>query len=244
MKTFLSYILTPVFFFFFGLNLGVFHIIQVIARNIFGPKAHDKTVALLNFFLMKCTGILGTRVRFNGFENIPTDRPLLIISNHQSMWDIPPVIWKMRKNHPKYIAKASLARFIPSISYNLRYGGSISINRKDKEGSIKKIKTFAKFIKKNNFSICIYPEGTRSRDGKVKAFKTSGIESILAVIPNILVAPIVIKNTGKIDNNGKFNKNLGVTTSFTLLPLREIDTTQVKQEIEKIRNEIITSLST
>ena len=239
MKKILSYILTPVFFIFFGLTLGVFHIIQVIVRNIFGPKAHDKSVAILNWCLTKCTLILGTSVSYYGFDNIPTDRPLLIISNHQSMWDIPPVIWKMRKNHPKYIAKASLARFIPSISYNLTHGGSISIDRKDRIGSIEKIQAFAQFIKEKNFSICIYPEGTRSRDGKVKPFKTPGLETILSVIPDILIAPIAIKNTGKIDNDGKFNKNLGVKTSFTLLPLREIDPKNILKDIEEIRQEII-----
>lgn len=243
MKILFSYLLTPLFFLFFGLTLAIFHIVQVIARNIFGNKAHDKSVAILNYCLMKCTLLLGTSVKFKGFNNIPTDRPLLIVSNHQSMWDIPPVIWIMRKNHPKYIAKASLAKFIPSISYNLKYGGSISIDRKDREGSISKIKEFAAFIKKENFSICIYPEGTRSRDGKVKEFKTSGLESILEIIPDILVAPIAIKNTGKIDNMGKFNKNIGIKTSFTLLPLREINPNSVQEDIEKIRQEIIASIA-
>lgn len=243
MKKILSYILTPIFFLFFGLTLGLFHIVQVIARNIFGPKAHDKSVAILNFCLMKCTAILGTRVRFKGFDNVPTNQALLIISNHQSMWDIPPVIWKMRKNRPKYIAKASLARFIPSISYNLKYGGSISIDRKDREGSIEKIKPFAQLVKDNNYSICIYPEGTRSRDGNVKPFKTAGIETILEVTPDILVAPIAIKNTGKIDNAGNFTKNLGITATFTLLPLRKINTAQINEDIEKVRQEIITAIT-
>ena len=118
----LSYLLTPVFFFFFGLNLGIFHFVQVTAFYVFGKKAHAKTVAWLNFCLMSCLYILGTRIRFSGFRPLPTNRPVLFISNHQSMWDIPPIIWKVRKNYPKFIAKASLSRFIPSISFNLQKG--------------------------------------------------------------------------------------------------------------------------
>lgn len=243
MKTLLSYLLTPIFFFFFGFFLGIFHPTQVIARNLFGARAHDKTVAALNYCLMRCLLILGAKVKFNNFIKLPKDEPVLVISNHQSMWDIPPIIWKLQNKRTKYIAKASLAKNIPSISYNLKYGGSVSIDRKDPAGSIEKIENFAAFVKENNFAICIYPEGTRSRDGQVKPFKISGIDAILKVIPDITVVPIAIKNTGKIDNNGKFNKNLGIATSFTMLPLRKIARENIAEELEAIRQDIIESIS-
>lgn len=234
----ISYILTPIFFLFFGLTLVIFQPVQVIARNLFGAKAHDKTVGALNFCLTKCLFILGTKIRFQNFRKLPLNEPVLIISNHQSMWDISPVIWKLRKKRTKYIAKASLARFIPSISYNLKYGGSVSIDRNDPVGSIEKIKQFAGFIAENKFAICIYPEGTRSRDGIVKPFKTGGIEAILKVIPDIKVVPIAIKNTGKIDNDGKFNKNIGIKATFTMLPSRKLELDQLDANLEAIRQKI------
>ena len=235
----ISYLLTPLFFLFFGLTLAVFHPIQVITRNLFGAKAHDKTVGALNFCLTKCLLILGTKIKFNGFRELPLDEPIMVISNHQSMWDISPVIWKLQKKRTKYIAKASLAKNIPSISYNLKYGGSLSIDRNDPAGSIEKIEEFAGFIAENNFAICIYPEGTRSRDGKVKPFKLSGIDAILKVIPDIKVVPIAIKNTGEIDNGGKFAKNLGVKASFTMLADRKINRGNLETDLEAIRQEIM-----
>lgn len=239
MKMVISYLLTPLFFLFFGLTLAVFHPIQVITRNLFGAKAHDKTVGALNFCLTKCLLILGTKIKFNGFRELPLDEPIMVISNHQSMWDISPVIWKLQKKRTKYIAKASLAKNIPSISYNLKYGGSLSIDRNDPAGSIEKIEEFAGFIAENNFAICIYPEGTRSRDGKVKPFKLSGIDAILKVIPDIKVVPIAIKNTGEIDNGGKFAKNLGVKASFTMLADRKINRGNLETDLEAIRQEIM-----
>ncbi|MFT5823279.1 MAG: 1-acyl-sn-glycerol-3-phosphate acyltransferase [Crocinitomix sp.] len=239
MKMVISYILTPIFFLFFGLTLVIFQPIQVVTRYIFGAKAHDKTVGALNFCLSKCLLILGTKLRFQNFRKLAIDEPVLIISNHQSMWDISPIIWKLRKKRTKYIAKASLAKFIPSISYNLKYGGSVSIDRNDPAGSIEKIKQFAGFIAENKFAICIYPEGTRSRDGKVKVFKSSGIDAILEVIPNINVVPIAIKNTGKIDNDGKFNKTLGIKATFTMLAGRKIDRNNLAADLETIRQEIL-----
>jgi len=239
MKQVISYILTPIFFFFFGLTLGVFHIIQIITLNLFGHSWHDKSVVWLNFCLTKCLHLLGTRIHFIGFDQPLDNRPKLFISNHQSMWDIPPVIWRLGKWRIKFIAKASLARFIPSISYNLKRGGSLAIDRKDREGSVEKIKNFAKFIKEKNLSICIYPEGTRSRDGNIMPFKPAGVEAILEVIPDIQVIPIAIKNTGKIDNNGRFNKNICVKTQFTMLPERKLSPQHLSDQLEAIRQEMM-----
>ncbi|NJK83130.1 MAG: hypothetical protein HC912_04220 [Saprospiraceae bacterium] len=64
---------------------------------------------------------------------LPTNRPMIIVSNHQSMFDIPAIGQLLQEHHPKYIAKKSLAKGIPSISYNIRKGGSISIDRQDKK---------------------------------------------------------------------------------------------------------------
>ena len=239
MKVVLSYVLTPIFFLFFGLSLAVFHPIQFIALNLFGSKTHDKSVALLNFCLKSCPLILGTRTSYKGFRKLPLDRPVLLVSNHQSMWDIPPIIWKIRKNRVKFIAKSSLAKNIPSISYNLKYGGSVSINRRNPEESIQKIKDFAAYIKENKYAICIYPEGTRSRDGIVKPFKFSGIDAILKVIPDIIVVPIAVKNTGLIDNAKKFNKNIGIHISFSMLESRTVNRDNLEKELEGIRQEII-----
>jgi len=243
MNKILSFFLTPLFYVAFGLILVIFHPIQVITRNLFGAKAHDMTVGWLNFWISAALSILGTRFVYKGFKPLPLDKPVLIISNHQSMWDISPVIWKLRKKRTKYIAKASLARFIPSISYNLRYGGSLSIDRADKEGSIQRIGAFAAFIAEKKFAIVIYPEGTRSKDGTVQPFKSAGIAEILKVIPTIDVVPIAIKNTGKIDNEGKYLKRLGVKASFTMLTSRKLSLEHLETELEAVRQDIIREIS-
>lgn len=234
----LSAILTPLFFFVFGLMLIVFHPIQVIARNVFGPKAHDKTVFALNFCLMRALHILGVGYSFHNFKKLPEDVPIIIISNHQSMWDIPTLIWKFRAQRTKFVAKKELAKGIPSISYNLRHGGSVAIDRQDPKGSILKIKDFAKAVKENCFAVCIFPEGTRSRDGKIKPFKVAGVKAILDEIPEAIVLPVVIKNTGIIDNSGKFLKNIGVRVAFTQLEPRKLNLSNLEGELIAINTEI------
>ena len=234
----LSAILTPLFFFVFGLILVIFHPIQVIARNVFGPKAHDKTVFALNLCLMRALHILGVGYSFHNFKKLPKNVPVIIISNHQSMWDIPTLIWKFRAHRPKFVAKKELAKGIPSISYNLRTGGSVSIDRKDPKGAILKIKAFAKLVKENCFAVCIFPEGTRSRDGKIKPFKVAGVKAIMDKIPEALVVPVAIKNTGIIDNSGKFLKNISVRVEFTQLEPRLLDFNNLESELIAINAEI------
>lgn len=192
---------------------------------------------------MRCINILGSTYAFKNFKKLPTDKPIIFVSNHQSMWDIPPLIWKFRKHRPKFVAKKELAKFIPSISYNLRVGGSVAIDRKDPEGAIKKIGEFAEWIKKNNCSICIFPEGTRSKDGAVQAFKTQGLEAILEVIPDAYIVPVVIQNTGKIDIKGKFIKRLGIKVFYTQLEARQVATNNLSKEIEAIQKEMALTAS-
>lgn len=130
MTKLLAYPLSSIYFLCFGLTLLVFHPIQWISFNIFGYGVHKKSVDILNLCLTRCTHILGTRYSFSNPHDIRTDVPSIIVANHQSMSDIPPIIWFMRKYHPKFISKKELGKGIPSVSYNLKYGGSVLIDRK------------------------------------------------------------------------------------------------------------------
>ena len=104
MKKLISYPFSILYYLFFGLSLLVFHPIQWLTLKIGGYNAHRKSVALLNLCLTKCIFFIGGRVKFNNPNHIPKDKPLIIVANHQSMYDIPPIIWYMRKYHPKFIS--------------------------------------------------------------------------------------------------------------------------------------------
>ena len=110
-------------------NLVFFHLIQVFCHRLWGYDAHKKSVDWLNFFTLRCLNFLGTTFDFSNPFDMPKKGPLIIVSNHQSTYDIPPIIWYFRKYHPKFISKASLGNGIPSVSYNLRHGGSVLIDR-------------------------------------------------------------------------------------------------------------------
>lgn len=198
----------------FGLCLLIFHPIQWLAYRIFGYNKLKRTVSLLNWCLIRCTNILGTTYRFTNTHQLPTNKPLIIVTNHQSMYDIPPLIWNLRKHHPKFVSKKELGKGIPSVSYNLKYGGSALIDRNDGKSAITEIGKLGTYIEKYNRSAVIFPEGTRSRDGHPKPFKPMGLRMLLKKAPSALIVPISINNSWKLVRYGKFPMGLGAKVTF------------------------------
>ena len=165
MKTILSYPLSVIFYIFFFLNLLIFHPIQWLCLKIGGYEPHKKSVDLFNFFLLRCLNLVGTRFTVENEYDIPVQKPIIFVSNHQGMYDIPPIIWNFRKQHPKFVSKKELGHGIPSISFNLRHGGSVLIDRKNRRESLVKMSNFADYLNETKRSAVIFPEGTRSRTG-------------------------------------------------------------------------------
>ena len=242
MKKLLSYLLTPIYLICFGLLLVIFHPIQMFTEWIWGYRVRKKTVDVLNYGLLYSLWILGTRISFRGLEKIPKNRPLIIVANHQTTIDIPAVIVGFRKNHPKFISKIELGKGIPSISYNLRHGGSVLIDRKNPRQAVKDILMLGKHIEENKYAACIFPEGTRSRDGKIKPFMPAGIASLIKTSPSALVIPFAIDGNYELMKHGYFPMTLGVhlkLTVFDPIDPKGMDTAELAKKIEDmIRKEL------
>ena len=190
---------------------------------------------------MGCTRILGTRYTFQNDQNIPTDRPLIIVTNHQSMYDIPPIIWHMRKYHPKFVSKIELGKGIPSVSYNLRHGGSVLINRKDPKQSIAQLEKLGNYIEAHNRSAVIFPEGTRSRTGEPKPFRTTGLKVLMKNAPSALIIPISINNSWKLLRYGKFPMGLGSHVKFEVHPPMEISA-DLDSTIKAVEKQVVSGI--
>ncbi len=242
MKKILSVILTPLYLFFFALLLIVFHPIQVVTNWIWGYRIRKKVVDVLNFGLLYSLWILGTRITFRGFEKVPRNRPVIIVANHQSTLDIPPVVVGFRKNHPKFISKIELGKGIPSVSYNLRHGGSVLIDRKNRSQSVKDILLLGKHIEENNYAACIFPEGTRTKNGLVKTFQPAGIASLIRTAPSAVVVPFAIDGNFEIMKHGYFPMTFGCHLKFTVLDPIEpkgMDVNELTLQIEKMIKEAL-----
>ncbi len=242
MEKIFSYPVTFIYYFCFGLILCVFHPIQWICLNVFGYQAHKKSVDYLNFCLVRCTQILGTTYKIKNREFAPKGAPVIIVANHQSMYDIPPIIWFLRRLHPKFISKKELGKGIPSVSYNLRYGGSVLINRKDSKQSLGKIKKIAEYIEKNNRSVVIFPEGTRSRNGQPKKFSENGLKVLCENAPSAYILPISINNSWKMVKFGFFPMGLGNRLTLTLHQPLKVSDYSFEEIFQKTEQAIVSGI--
>ncbi len=242
MRKLAGYILTPIHYLAFGLVLIIFQPIQWFCLKWGGYLAHKKSVDLLNLFLTSTYYILGTRITFlNNFE-LPGNRPIIFVSNHQSMYDIPPLIWHLREYHAKFISKIELTKGIPSISFNLKYGGGANIDRKDSKQAIAEIIGLAKRMKENCWSTVIFPEGTRSKNGELKPFAVGGIATLLKKVPEALVVPIAISGSWKMTRYGTFPLSVGEKLTFTVLDVIEPKDKPVEEVMAMTENHIRKSL--
>ena len=236
MKKILSYPLTALYYLFFFINLLVFHPIQWLCLKLGGYQAHKKSVDIFNFFLMRCLNVLGTRFSFDNPYDIPIEKPCIFISNHQGMYDIPPIIWYLRKHHPKFVSKKELGKGIPSISFNLRHGGSVLIDRKNKRESLIKMSKFAKYLTKTNRSAVIFPEGTRSRTGAPKKFAVSGMQMLFKQMPEALIVLITINNSWELFKHGNFPMEPGVHIKLKVhepIPVASDDPESLVAKVER-----------
>lgn len=216
MEKLISYPISVLYYLCFGLTLVIFHPIQWFCLNVFGYQAHKKSVDYLNFFLTKCTNLLGTTYTFENREVIPTGVPIIFVANHQSLYDIVGIIWYLRRYHAKFVSKKELGKGIPSVSYNLRHGGSVLIDRKDPKQAIPVIKGLGEYIEANIRSAVIFPEGTRSKNGQPKEFAQSGLKILCKYAPSAYVVPISINNSWKMVKFGAFPMGLGNHLQFII----------------------------
>jgi 1-acyl-sn-glycerol-3-phosphate acyltransferase len=210
MKALRDWIFTLPFLTTFGLLLLIFDLGQRAVRP-FGRRAHEYVVGALQWALVRSLGICGVRLQVERSPHIRPHTPYLIISNHQSMFDVPIFGSLFFTNFPKYVSKRSLARWIPSISYNLRRGGNALIDRGDAEQAVGAIQQLAAQVRERGVSAVIFPEGTRGRRGEMGPFRRRGTLALLDAAPETPVVPVCIDQSWRLLQHNLLPVPFGVT---------------------------------
>jgi 1-acyl-sn-glycerol-3-phosphate acyltransferase len=239
MQKLISYPISVLYYLLFVITLLIFHPIQWVCFNFFGYQAHKKSVDYLNFFLVKCTNLVGTTYRFDGIDRIPKNAPIIFVCNHQSMYDIIAMIWFLRRFHCKFVSKKELGSGIPSVSYNLRHGGSVLIDRNEPKQALPAIRGLSEYIEKFNRSAVIFPEGTRSKTGQPKAFAQTGLKILCKSAPSAYVVPVSINNSWKMVKYGFFPVGLGNRLTFAIHNPLKVSEFKFEELIEKVESTVV-----
>lgn len=197
MKRAIDWLLTVPFLLAFGLTLAIFDPLQRIAR-VFGPRPHELVVGVLQVCLVWVFRICGTRLEVERSPEVRPRTPYIVVANHQSMFDIPIFGALLFSNFPKYVSKKELARWIPSISYNLRRGGNVIIDRGDPSQALSAIQKLGERARRRGVSPVIFPEGTRARRGELGRFRPRGTLELFLAAPDLNVVPVAIDESWKL----------------------------------------------
>ncbi|MFA6688197.1 MAG: lysophospholipid acyltransferase family protein [Sphaerochaetaceae bacterium] len=153
-------------------------------------KAADRWMRLNGTFLAKLIlFMLNVKVHVDGLENLPPEgTPVCFMANHQSLLDVPTVIGPLGI-WAGFITKKELKK-VPVVNFWVQSINCIYIDRKSPRSSIEAILNGVKNIK-NGIPMFIFPEGTRSKTGRLGEFKNGSLK--LATRAKAVIVPISIK---------------------------------------------------
>lgn len=239
---YLSIPFSILFYSLFLFNLCLFQPIQWVCLHVFGYHAHRLSVAILNLLNIIASFTIGAHYTIKGIDTIPEGVPIIFVCNHQSMFDIIPVFWFFRKFEPKFVSKIELGQGIPSISYNLRHGGSVLIDRKDPRQALPELKKMGEYIEQHKRSVVIYPEGTRSKDGVPKKFAESGVKILCKYAPSAYVVPLTVNNSWKVYRYGSFPLGLCANIQYIVHPAISVKDTKFPELMQQAESAVVSAI--
>ena len=184
-------------------------------------------------------GILGVcpfwQIKVIGKKNLHKKRPYVMCINHQSMLDIP-LITVMNINF-RWVAKREVYN-IPMIGQVLRMRDDIAIDRGG-AASTKMMLRRAKAEIARGVSIAVFPEGTRSKDGKIHEFKEGAF--LIAKMSKAPILPIVTYGTSEVSRLSKYKYGMKIPFTFIIsilpeIPAEEVAATPVKELAKKVHD--------
>jgi 1-acyl-sn-glycerol-3-phosphate acyltransferase len=146
-----------------------------------------------SILILKTTGV---HVTVSGAERLQPNRSYVLASNHQSIYDIP-ILFASLPLQLRIVAKASLGSF-PFLGWHLQRTGHLLVNRKNPGGDI--VVKMRRLVSETH-SLIVFPEGTRSVDGRVARFKKGPF--LVAIDANLTVVPVSISGSREVMTKGR-----------------------------------------
>jgi 1-acyl-sn-glycerol-3-phosphate acyltransferase len=218
-KRLIDWLVFPYFAISFVLILIISDLLERIMFFARGGKGLQQAVFVLTKLLVWLLRSIGTKIHFHDLPTLTPEKPYIIVSNHQSLFDIPFIYQAFSAHAPRFVAKRELAEFLPGVSFNLRNGGSAIIDRENSSQALKEILKFGKRAEKESFAATIFPEGTRARDGVMKKFRSAGLTALIRSVPDADILPLVIDGSWRLMFFKYGPVPVGQTVHIKALPL-------------------------
>lgn len=169
--------------------------------------------ARLDWWSKKLLSDADIHLEVRGREHAEGSRPLIVMSNHQSLYDIP-VLFQSIPGRLRMVAKAELFD-VPVWGRAMEAAGFIRIDRSDRQQAVASLRAGSRMLKEGT-RIWIAPEGTRSKDGALGPFKSGGFRMALETGAPIL--PVAIDGTRRVLRAKGFVVQKHHDVTVTILP--------------------------
>ena len=184
--------------------LLIFYLIAIILVSpvllvLWALKKNDPVLDIGKWVMGVSRRILGLKIEVEGLENVDRAKSYVYMANHVSFLD-GPLLFYVIPQRVRVILKKNIFR-IPVAGAAMRFAGFIPVDRKRRSGGKRSIDEAVQAMKEKGYSFLIFPEGTRSRDGKLHDLKRGGF--FLAVAAQVPIIPITIKGTFELMPRGR-----------------------------------------
>lgn len=141
---------------------------------------------------------MNVQVEVEGLEHVPAEGPLVVMTNHQSMWDIPLLMGYLGRM-VGFVAKRELFR-LPAFAFWMRLIHSVPLDRGNPRAGARMMDALAADMKQHGYAVVVFPEGTRSRhpDGELGPFRRGSLR--LATTNDLPILPVSIEGTRFLSN--------------------------------------------
>ncbi len=238
----MSYLVSSLYFIWVTIVCIIFFPISLVICII--TKPFDRRLVALNYFCHFWGSLFlwsnpYWSMQVSGREKIDKSRPYVIVSNHLSTVDV--VVISGLFVHFKWVSKIENFK-IPFLGWSMRLNNYVAIRR----GGISSIKSMIKHCKghlDNGSSVFIFPEGSRSDDGKIQSFKTGAFK--IAKEMNVAIVPIALMGTDEAlqKNSLMFKGHQNITMSvLDIIEPSEYQELSLKQLTKLTQQRITDSL--
>jgi 1-acyl-sn-glycerol-3-phosphate acyltransferase len=200
---------------------------------------HGKYVYhVTRFWSWVILAVSGVTIKVRGLSRLDGRQRYLFLVNHQSNIDIPVLVQSLPDFQLRWIAKKELL-WVPFFGWAMWAGKHIVVDRADSTGAFGSLKKAAARIA-SGISVVVFPEGTRSTDGRVLRFKRGGF--LLAAKTGVSIVPVTINGSGKILLKGDWRLRPGIVEVHISDPIPMTDhrhgslralATEVQRIVEK-----------
>lgn len=150
--------------------------------------------------------LAGVRVELVGATREKLDRPLVVVANHQSWFDVFALAGFL-PGRARFVAKEELRR-IPLFGAAWETCGHVRVNRGDRAEAVRSLNEAGHRIRKERLNVILFPEGTRSPDGELLPFKKGAF--VLALQTQVPILPVGIDGSRAVMRKGSFRIRPGV----------------------------------